>query len=104
MVEERKTKGRKKVRRMNNKTTKSLKIAITIYLIGVVISFFYGGVYTEMYLEGLGFNIINLLFALIGAFIVMIPILILAFVITFIVYYVKNKEPKETEVKQNVIQ
>ena len=76
---------------------KTLKKSIRNGLIGLVLlgtfSFIYGGIYTEMIQEGLGFSFKNILMALAGAY--FISGLILAFfpvfLISLIVYYFKSR-------------
>jgi len=46
---------------------KSLRIAVWFGAVAFLFSFFYGGVYNEMYVEALGFTFTNFLYAFIGA-------------------------------------
>jgi uncharacterized membrane-anchored protein YitT (DUF2179 family) len=76
---------------MGNILKKSAQIALAI--LGTF-SFLYGGIYTEMIQEGLGLTIGNILLAFVGAFLIagVLVAFIPVFVISLIVYYVKNKK------------
>ena len=73
------------------KITRILKKAIIVYFIVVAFSFCYGGIYTEMIKEGLSISFINIMFAVGGALVVGIPFFILAFILVFLYYWIKEK-------------
>lgn len=60
-------------------------------LVVFLISFIYGGLYNEMYLEGLGFTLENILWAILGALLVgFIPFLV-ALILSYIYYNTRNQ-------------
>lgn len=78
---------------MDVTTSKSVRNGLIGWAILAAISFLYGGIYTEMMVEGLGFSLQNVLLALFGAILVtLIPGFVLVFAISLIVFYIKNKK------------
>lgn len=81
---------------MNEELRKSLRNGIYAVLLLSTISFFWGGLYTEMYLEGLPFNFVNFVLAIVGSIVVgfmygMIPV----FLISLLFYKIKKEKNKE---------
>ena len=73
---------------------KSVRNGIWGFVIGTTFSFVYGGIYTEMINEGLGFSIENIFLAFIGAIFAGVILFIPIFVISLIVFYFKTKKSK----------
>jgi hypothetical protein len=69
---------------------KVFKIPLIIGLAIFSFSFFYGGLYNEMYSEGLGFNIPNLIWAFFGACMVGLIPFVIALIISYIYYNSKR--------------
>jgi len=73
---------------------KSIRNGLYAGIIITLFSFIYGGIYTEMIVEGIGFSLGNILLAIIGAVFAGIPFFLLVFVISLIVFYFKEKRKK----------
>ena len=71
-------------------TKKVFKIPIIFGVIVFLFSFFYGGIYTEIFVEGLGFSIWNLFLNFLGSIIIGILYSIPVLVISYIYYRSKD--------------
>jgi len=71
---------------------KVLKVPLIIGVCLWLLSFVYGGIYTEMYSEGLGFSLENILLAGLGALLPAVIVFVIALIITYI--YHKSKSVK----------
>lgn len=58
--------------------------SLWVWAVVSAISFFAGGVYTEMIKEGLGFSLSNLLLALVGAVLTGVPFFIGAYLVQWL--------------------
>jgi hypothetical protein len=73
---------------------KPLKYSLIVGGIVSAFSFFYGGIYTEMIQEGIGFSLENILLALVGAIIAGLPFFIITLIITNVIKSVKENDKK----------
>lgn len=69
---------------------KSIRNGFYGFFIMFLISFIYGGIYTEMISEGLGISFYNIILALIGSIYYSCNIFIPIFIISIIIYYLKE--------------
>jgi len=78
---------------MDIKVEKALKYGSWGYIILALFSFFYGGIYTEMIVEGLEMTIGNLIYSILGALFVGIIGFVIVFVISlvFLTIFKKGK-------------
>ncbi len=79
---------------MDETVKKSIRNGLYALCAVWVISFVYGGIYTEIIGEGIGFSINNIFFAAIGAIIAGVPFFLLMFIGSLIFYYFKTKKNK----------
>ena len=73
---------------------KAIRNGIWPFVIMAGIIFIYGGIYTEMLQEGLGFSLGYILLALLGSLIGGVPFFLLSFVVSLIYFYFKSKKFK----------
>lgn len=70
---------------------KVFKIPLIIWVCIFLISFFYGGIYTEIYIEGLPFTLENILLAILGAVMAGFFFFLLTLIVSYIYYKTKEK-------------
>lgn len=83
---------------MENKILKkSIRKGLFIGLTISLISFFYGGIYTEMYIGGLEPSFLNFIYALIGSLIFGFIFYCIIFILSFSFLYIKEPYNKGSE-------
>lgn len=80
---------------MDKNLKKSIRNGLYAFIPIALLTFFYGGIYNEMIVEGMGFSLENMMFALIGSIIAGVYIFLPVFVISLIYFYFKTKNSKD---------
>lgn len=69
----------------------SIRNSIWAFSIVSIVSFVFGGIYTEIIGEGIGFSLENIIYALLGSLLAGAIFFMPVFVFSLMYYYFKNK-------------
>lgn len=76
----------------DERLTQAWNITWKVWVAIALFSFIYGGIYTEMIVEGLPFDGVNLVLAFLGGFLVSVPLVLLCFLLCFAYFHVRGKK------------
>lgn len=77
---------------MNNLSIhKSLSIGVITYIVAALLSFTYGGIYTEIIIEGSPATFPNIMGSLFGALIIGVPFFFVGFAVSYVIRWLKDK-------------